>query len=79
MLEWQPIETAPRDGTNIYAFAPGYGWPEVIRWEDFDAADAAETGEPGYWRYSEGLMADVCVLEFETLTHWAKIVLPVIA
>ncbi|MDO6966932.1 hypothetical protein [Rhizobium alvei] len=29
---WQPIETAPRDGTPIQAKIPGYGSDYVIAW-----------------------------------------------
>ena len=36
---WQPIETAPRDGTQILAIWPGKGTPRIIwfdraRWTD---------------------------------------------
>ncbi|KEA07464.1 hypothetical protein [Rhizobium rhizogenes] len=78
-MDWQPIESAPKDGTDIFVFAIGYTWPEVIRWELFSTRDAEEVGVPGYWRYSEDLLSDACVIEFDTFTHWSTIVLPVIA
>lgn len=31
-LEWQPISTAPRDGTAIQARIPGHGSDNVIAW-----------------------------------------------
>lgn len=31
-MEWQPIETAPLDGTPIQAEIPGYGQDNIIRW-----------------------------------------------
>ena len=55
--EWQPIETAPRDGTQIWAFRPdahpddqqGIAWWNSSRrgglWEDPDDRDDA----PTYW------------------------------
>lgn len=32
MSEWQPIETAPRDGTEFQARIPGYGDNNLIAW-----------------------------------------------
>lgn len=32
--EWQPIETAPRDGTAIQACIPGHGEDNIIAWWD---------------------------------------------
>ena len=32
MSEWQPIETAPKDGTPIQARIPGHGEDNVIEW-----------------------------------------------
>lgn len=46
-MEWQPIETAPTDGTRIFACRLGFE-PQVVRWnakwcsldfEDFDTDD----------------------------------------
>lgn len=31
-MEWQPIDTAPRDGTAIQAKIPGYGDDYIIAW-----------------------------------------------
>ena len=39
-MEWQPIETAPRDGRAILARSSGYGHPFVVFW----GADCIECG-----------------------------------
>ena len=31
-MEWKPIETAPKDGTEILLYAPGVGAPMLCRW-----------------------------------------------
>lgn len=39
MSEWQPIETAPKDGTNIIGFTD-YG-VEVVRWCNWNGGEYA--------------------------------------
>ena len=60
-MEWQPIETAPKDGTKILGYDPSIIYPEermavmdfsIIGW-------AACVGEGDYERYSP--------------THWMPI------
>lgn len=34
MTQWQPIDTAPKDGTAIQARIPGNGGDNIIAWED---------------------------------------------
>lgn len=48
--QWQPIETAPKDGTPIIGFSPGVGCPILIRWaapQDFMTTSECE-------RYMDG-------------------------
>lgn len=33
-MEWQPISTAPKDGTDIQARIPGHGEDNVIAWQN---------------------------------------------
>lgn len=43
--EWQPMETAPRDGTLIQAKIPGHGTDNLICWMlGFTDAEEHETG-----------------------------------
>lgn len=57
MSEWQPIETAPRDGTRVLVyFARGgtmglayYSESAVDGFNWFDDADDAACGHPTYW------------------------------
>jgi len=76
MIVWKDFATAPKDGTNIFAWAPGYDWPETIRYEKYDTEYAEEIGEDGYWRYSEEIIADIAEIEDGELTHWARIEIP---
>ena len=41
MSEWQPIETAPKDGPAFQAKIPGHGEDNVIAWVD-GLVDGAE-------------------------------------
>ncbi len=72
MWKWQPIETAPKDGKPFMVWADGYEWPEVIRWFDYDAEEAEEAGEPGYFTYAEEAMQDFD-WEHDAVQFWAPI------
>lgn len=53
--EWQPIETAPRDGTWFLAVMEGFV-PDVVRWHE------------GKWQHDED--GDSLLPENWPLTHW---------
>lgn len=75
--QWQTIDSAPRDGTNILVWADGYQWPEVVRYELYNDPDIEEeAGEPGFWRYSDDLFADVAQIEEGELSHWMPLPSP---
>jgi hypothetical protein len=64
MSEWQPIETAPKDGSAILTcYAPQYDTngflPVAIRWRTYHPNAA---GKPA-WRTSNGT-------KIEAVTHW---------
>ena len=53
MEDWQPIHTAPRDGTIVEIVAdtgegPGEAWP--MRW----VAGKGDGQTPGFWTVSDG-------------------------
>ena len=45
MSDWQPIETAPKDGTAIQAEIPGYGADYILVWQEgFADSDGKNCG-----------------------------------
>lgn len=79
-MDWQPIETAPRDGTYIFVWAPGFMWPEVVQYLPYDPETAEDAGEPGYWTYAEDILANATDSpEADTWSHWAEILSPTAA
>lgn len=50
MSEWQPIETAPMDGTPFQARIPGYGNDNIIAWLALAHTDG---NEHGAWHFVE--------------------------
>lgn len=60
MADWQPIETAPKDGTNFLAIGGIYhGLPFVARWEPSFYSD-----QPWKLPLSASRVYEHC------LTHW---------
>jgi hypothetical protein len=75
MSEWQPIETAPKDGTTIQLWSPGNRWPDAGNWVAYEPDEQEETGEPGFWQYAESLIGDTGEI-IENPSHWQPIIPP---
>ena len=54
MSEWQPIETAPRDGTRVMLIDTFDQWHYIGRWN-------ADLGDQGFWEDMS---------EYALPTHW---------
>jgi hypothetical protein len=75
-MEWQPIETAPRDGSEVFAWMRGSLVPVAVYFVSREYLEE-EYGDPYYmeagWYYSLGYPFDDALPEYpldDYLTHW---------
>ena len=73
MSQWQPIETAPKDGTPILVFSP-----YEVRTEPTNVivAKFERHGSQEWWGYCENLIADVQGMIDPEPTHWMPLPSP---
>ena|SRR3990167_3521283 len=84
MSEWQPIETAPKDGTEILVYYEFATVPivHIARWDDdrFDQWEgerfASKADKIGWWSYVETSVSQHKLDEFNTPTHWMPLPAP---
>lgn len=71
MTEWQPIETAPRDGTEFLAYDIQAKKQDVCHWsKNFEWFEAVQSdGETGPWFGEFGR-------DREDITHWQPLPAP---
>lgn len=76
MTDWQPIETAPKDGTEILGWCPyhgsaGRGSTWVIRWNE-----EKHTKKPRPYFDASGWVWGVTDLRKHQPTHWMPLPAP---
>lgn len=72
-MEWQPIETAPRDGTPVLVYPPTWG-SKAASIAVWDRDEYAKEPRP-YWRRDDGLGKKYLSRE-KPPTHWMPLPLP---
>jgi len=72
-VEWRPIETAPKDGTDVVIYAPNCG-VLVAYWSDsiWASVNNPVRGQGGGW-VQEVHRSDTCVF---SPTHWMPLPSP---
>ncbi len=72
-MDWQPIETAPRDGTPVLVFSPHVPLSDPTN----VAVGKFETyGEVSWWAYCESVLADITGQIEPEPTHWMPLPKP---
>lgn len=64
--EWQPIATAPKDGTRIFVMGapPEWLFPIVVEWDDL-----LDNGCSAWWRHSDPSLDALYGVD-SSITHW---------
>lgn len=75
-MDWQPIATAPKDGTEVFVYVPGDSlYPTVARY-DTPERFQEDYGDPDYmpegWRWACGYPSDFHEETIEP-THWMSL------
>lgn len=76
MADWQPIETAPKDGSVVLGWHPLWKFPQAVCWQRpsplFD--DGSHFGEFDAWVFADWLLHDHA--GSIDLTHWMPLPTP---
>lgn len=75
-MQWQPIETAPKDGTDIlvYCERAGLGFVHIAFWSDGEEYEyqgfASQADVAGWWSYVENSVCQHKLYGSSAPTHW---------
>ncbi|MFZ5783934.1 MAG: DUF551 domain-containing protein [Pseudomonadota bacterium] len=80
MSEWRDIESAPKDGTKIWAFTTE-GAQRVVRWTEEQPAGPDDPGHESGWMSDDGASHPACFFRqrlpaTDPPTHWRPLPAP---
>ena len=75
MSEWQPIETAPKDGTRVLLYRPG-GWPSARVTVGNYSDERYHTRPRPYWTHDLERMEGKVATRHRQPTHWMPLPAP---
>lgn len=58
-MDWQPIETAPKDGTEIVLYRKGWGVCPVAVWMEYTGNPICDDEGNDYWMSGWGFDTDI--------------------
>ena len=76
MMEWQPIETAPRDETEVLVMYMHIDTQIVHNGFYASEADGWEPQDVGWWTYLHSEVSRIKLDDWMTPTHWMPLPAP---
>ena len=73
MSEWQPIETAPRDGTDVIVMYMHIDTQIVHNAFWMGEDDGCDEREVGWWSYDKSEVSRLKLDDWMTPTHWTPL------
>ena len=76
LIDWQDIETAPRDGTKVlvYLAMATVGLVHIAYWENGEQGESKNNGErldAGWWSHTENSVGRSLLDGYRTPLFWA--------
>ena len=75
-MNWQPIETAPKDGTEIILYRKGWDFLPVAVWMDYPGNPVDDGEGNDFWLAGWGFETDLCYGSEEGWLGWEGDPLP---